>query len=458
MVWIIIVLGLFAFGCNINDDPQISPPSGSNNNDVPDTAQDNDAANMADMAVDLAADLAPDMASTSCEACDDGQVCFEEACCSPTLPETCAADACGMVDDGCGQTVDCGVCPPQPVALYVTRNSTGSANVLQFDIAGDGGLSPMSTPSLATGTGNAVEIVISPDFQYAYVGAGNNGSRAIHAFDIDSTTNALSLNPYPQLSSGGGLQRRDSIAMDPNGQFVYLADQGPDRRATFTFEIATATQPGRLSQVAENRDYNTPRKVVVEPQGRFVFLLDGSSAINILQVGTDGSLSGLPSYRIGFNPREMAVDPLGEFLYVIGGSNQLGVYRINQTSGELTFITGPNNTEFFETASSPQKVVVDALGRYLWVVSQNTVYGHTIRRDLGGIVQELDQDANPNDFTGFAVPSLRNLASGPSGKFLFAVGGNSTHTLTVGADGRLSETLPSATGGGDNVALLSRVP
>jgi 6-phosphogluconolactonase (cycloisomerase 2 family) len=456
MVRIIIVLSLFACGCNL-DDTQTSPSSGSNNNDIPNNNDVPDTAGQGDMA-DLGEDVAQDLAPTPCEACVDGEVCFEEACCSPTLPETCAADACGVVDDGCGQTVDCGVCPPQPVALYVTRNSTGSANVLLFDIRGDGALSPMSTPSIATGTGNAVEVVIGPDNLHAYVGAGNNGSRAIHAFDIDSTTNALSLSPYPQLDSGGGLHQRDSIAMDPDGRFVYLADQGPDRRATFTFEIVEATQPGRLTQVAENRDYNTPRKVVVEPQGRFVYMLDGSSAINVLQVGTDGSLSGLPSYRIGFNPREMAVDPLGEYLYVIGGSNQLGVYRINQTSGELTFITGPNNTEFFQTANSPQKVVVDALGRYVWVVSQNTVYGHTIRRDLGGIVEELDQDPNPNDFTGFAMNSLKNLASDPSGRFLFAVGASTTHTLTVGADGKLTETLPSAAGGGDNVAVLSRVP
>jgi len=448
MTRILTICVLLAFGCNIGDDPPVVNPPGNN---TPDMASD--SATTEDL-------LEADMVPGACDECTSDHVCFEDLCCSPIMPETCSAEQCGMLDDGCGGMVDC-PCVPAATALYVTRNSTGSGNVLQFDVASDGRLTPMGNPTVGTGTGNAVEIVISPDNRHVYIGAGNNGARPVHAFDIESEYNELRLNPYPQLEGPSGLQRRDSIAMDPAGRFLYMADQGPDRRSTFTYGIGQENQPGRLTFVAENRDHNTPRKVVVEPLGRFVYLLDGGRSVVILRVNEDagiipvGTLIDVERYDLPFSPFEMAVDPLGEYLYIVGNTSELGVYRINSTTGELAHVTAPNNATFFETADSPRKVAVDSLGRFLWIVSQDTIFTHAIRRDLGGVIEELDQDDNPNDFTGFPIASLRNLASDPSGRFLFAVGIGSTHTLTILPDGRLSEDVPSASGGGDNIAVLS---
>jgi hypothetical protein len=44
--------------------------------------------------------------------CLSGQVCFQDACCTPTSREAACDGRCGSVDDGCGGVIDCGPCAP----------------------------------------------------------------------------------------------------------------------------------------------------------------------------------------------------------------------------------------------------------------------------------------------------------------------------------------------------------
>lgn len=361
-------------------------------------------------------------------------------------------------------TIDNLACRPQPVALYVSNGQTGG-NLAQFNIGPDGALTPMATAIVSTETGNAVEIAITPDNQHVYIGAGQNGQRPVHAFDVNPETNALSLNPYPQLELGSGLYRRDSIAVDPSGRFVFVADQGPDRRSVYSYAIDMEAQPGRLSSMGENRELNTPEKLVVEPSGRFIYVLDRETAVQVLLINEDpvagdvGEPLLIDTYALPFFPREMAVGPFGEYLYVLGSAGQLGVYEIDSATGGLSAVAAPGNASFFETATSATEIAVDVEGRYLWVVAGGSIYTHAIRRDQGGALEQVDNDTNPNDFTGLAITtSVRNIAVEPNGALLFATGIDETHSLKIGSDGRLSEDAAPVSFGGTNLAVLSRLP
>ena len=74
--------------CN---DPDNTPLSNSNNtsNNTTNNTSNNTATN-------------------ACATCTDSEVCFEDVCCTPET--VCGAGQCGTVTDGCGATIDCGVC------------------------------------------------------------------------------------------------------------------------------------------------------------------------------------------------------------------------------------------------------------------------------------------------------------------------------------------------------------
>ena len=381
---------------------------------------------------------------------------------NPDTDDDGLGDRCEGAPLDADQTVDNFTCRPVPVAVYVTHEQRRAVDVL--GVGPDGALTVRSGSPVATGDSQVAEVALTPDGKHAYVGKGRNGGVSVTAYDVDPTTGDLTLNPYPQVSTGSGLQYWRSVAADPQGAYVYAADRGPDAQRVHAYAIDEGTQPGRLSQIAYVSQVSVPERVVIEPLGQFVYIMGASRELGIYRINRDpaapeplGALVEVEEVQMPFFMTDIEVGPLGEHLYVVGravsgGEPRIAAYRISAVDGTLTQVQGT-----FTPVANAQRIEVDPDRRFLWVVAGGEVFTYAITPTTGTLGL-LDADGDMlNGFTGFSVAGAQDLAVTPDGQQLFVTGA-ATHTLTVGADGLLSEEVPAVAVGGDHLRIFSRLP
>lgn len=351
------------------------------------------------------------------------------------------------------------VCRPEPIAAYLSGSSSG---IYQMAIDRDGRLS--DTLGNFNPGGAATDIAFSVDGNFAYATAGRNGSRVVHAMDVDRTTGELSLNPFPQVeTNSGGLKNWLTIGVDPQGEYVYAADEGPDSDRVWAYQINRDAQQGRL-EVIDNYNSLAPllKQLVVDPLGRFIYAIGSNREIQMLQINRDpmhpslpvGGLVDLGSHPLAIFPRRIEVGPLGQYLYLVGfnnGVHHIEVYLIDDSTGALTPVEGA-----YDAVDFTERLEVDPLGRFLFAIADDEVFTYAITPNTGTI-RLLDADADPiNGFTGYPVPSASDLEVDPSGRRMYVVGAQ-THALNIMEDGLLRELAPPLDRGAQFIKLYSRL-
>ena len=166
----------------------------------------------------------------------------------------------------------------------------------------------------------------------------------------------------------------------------------------------------------------------------------GRARSSFVLSGTDGSL-GTVRQTTGLNgPESVVVDRLGKFLYVVSDDDNIYAFNINQTDGTLT----PSSTPTYALASGsgPIGATIDPSNKYLFVanVLTNTVSAFTI--GANGIL------GNPSTLTVTGATFVFNVVVNPSTKFLYLLdAGDSTTTplptLAAVYAYRLAQTVPS---------------
>lgn len=359
-------------------------------------------------------------------------------------------------------TEDNFACRPEAVALYV---SSGSSSVRVMDVGPDAALTERMDSPVSLGGGDSREIAITPDGAHVYIAGGSNGSRSVVALDADPSNGDLSLSVYEQLSTNSGLKSWGSVVVDPLGEYVFAANRGPDSQRFHSFVINQDAQPGRLSSVRNSSAISVPEKVVIDPLGRFLYVAGGSRELGIFEINRDpasseplGGFIEVETMSLNYFISDMEMGPLGQYLYVVGRERSTNnplifAYAIDETLGTLTPVAGN-----FETVPNAQRIEVDPDRRFLWVLTNTEVFTYAITPNTGTLGL-IDADGDPiNGATGFALNRPNDIAVAPSGQTLFAVGASSTHTLSVDADGLLTEQVPSVGTGGVNLKVYSRLP
>ena len=113
---------------------------------------------------------------------------------------------------------------PDGRSLYATNPNVygGGSTMLQFDIAGDGTLSPKTPAAVTTGR-DPSNVAITPDGRHVYVtNRGNNAGNTLYQYGVGAG-GRLALKPRPAVATGAGPGR---IAISPDGASVYVADGG----------------------------------------------------------------------------------------------------------------------------------------------------------------------------------------------------------------------------------------
>lgn len=281
-----------------------------------------------------------------------------------------------------------------PAGKFVYAANQGSNDISVYTINQmTGALQP--TGRAAAGE-SPISLAVDPSSKFAYV--ANEGSNDISMYKINATTGALEpLGPIP-----AGV-RPTSIATDPSGKFVYAANaelNGPAEVNTSTGNLsmyAIDSTSGVLEALGMIATGMYPRSVAADPSGKFVYVancgdfernqgdlamysIDGRTGTLIsmgtivagscplavglhpsgkfafaVNTGSDGGpdIEGVSTYTInangtltslglvgaGYCPSSVAVDPSGEFAYVTNHcDNNISMYAIDATTGVLALI------------------------------------------------------------------------------------------------------------------------
>ena len=322
--------------------------------------------------------------------------------------------------------------------------------------------------SLAVGLGMTA---CSRDYTLAYVyvtAATASTSGLVNEYAVDYQTGALTPLAETSISSGGA--NPAALVPSPNGQNLYVINNGQSSSNVVQFQIGT---DGKLygavtTPLVQNTDASIvgahPTALAIDSTGTFLFVTftyqngyteanPGPGGVAVYPISSSGALGAplmngtLPYFPVGDNPVGLVVSPnttSGKFLYVIDqekptGANPYGVvltFSVGST-GALTAVpaTGMNAVAGgIQAGTQPAGIAEDPGSHYIYITDSltNQLYGYGIQ--ASGLPAAIHQ----SPFTTGSFPE--GVTVDPRGLFVYVANYNSG-TVSAYAIGQSSGAL-----------------
>jgi 6-phosphogluconolactonase (cycloisomerase 2 family) len=203
---------------------------------------------------------------------------------------------------------------------------------------------PFALPAALAG--EPQHLVISPNSSFLYVSNGAAGSVAQITFD----SNGQLTNNTPSTVSGAAGANLAGMAIDPKGQFLYVADSSSnDQILTFSIGASGALSQAATFALSSVTAETIPVSIAIDATGSFLYSANrGNDNITALKIssGTLSVISGSPYSSRGTTvsnaaqPSIIIVDVTNAFVYVGNqGSRDIMGFTINSSTGQLTTVT-----------------------------------------------------------------------------------------------------------------------
>jgi 6-phosphogluconolactonase len=329
---------------------------------------------------------------------------------------------------GCGKTANHHV--------YATTPATNQIAVYRED-PNSGVLTQISGSPYAAGDG-PTSLVLHPSGKFLYVSNAGQNEDDISLFTIDSKT-GIPTEVFPRTSVAPNGSQPTLLAMDPGGGFLYVLNNLSNNISVFSID----STKGTLAQVT-NSPFTlglSPLSMKLTPSGKFLYVTSasGTGQLSGLILGfsvTSGVLQllGPPTPTGGINPNAIAFDPTGAHLYVANSSSQsIAIFTIG-SSGGLTPVQG---SPISDNYTVPIAMTFDPSGDFLYVAHQasNNIAAYSI--DSSGLPTILSTSTTTGVYSTEASPNF--LVVDPNGKYLFV--GNQCTSAGIQAFGVSDGTL-----------------
>jgi 6-phosphogluconolactonase (cycloisomerase 2 family) len=266
---------------------------------------------------------------------------------------------------------------------------------------------------------------------YVYMTTNKSNPGVIDQYAIDFDSGALSQIGTPVAAGNDPV----TLVAAPNGQFVYVINQGDSTVQEFAVE-----GDGTL---ASQHVYPTggahPTAVAIDPQGAFLYVTNtyaagastGTGVVSIFPVKADNSLgTPLTPQPVGIKPVGVTVSYFNHFVYVVEQQTSttglvLG-FSQNTTTGALTPLAGttiagtPGNSVVtgYAAGVTPSAIAEEPTSRFVYVTDQaaNQLIGYTVLPS-GGLLAMVN-----GPFQTGLFPA--NLTIDPTGKLIYVVNYN----------------------------------
>jgi YD repeat-containing protein len=299
---------------------------------------------------------------------------------------------------------------------FVTNSNSDSISAFTIN-PGSGGLTPVAGSPFAVVPGASSAqipqaVAVDPMGRYLY--CANRAGASISGFAINATTGALTLVPGSPVVGGSGGPPREapvSLAVDPAGKFVFVAENGVNQVSVYSIN----QQTGSLTEITGSPfpAGNSPAQIVVHPSGNFVYVANsGEGTVSQFSVNlSTGALTAVGKVSVGPINLEapLALSPSGQFAYVLNPASVLA-FSIDSSSGALTPVAGspfPTNLDLGEV------IAIDPSGRFVYAEDEQSSEVAILGIDPndGSLVylSQLGTRVNPVAFavTGSAAPLTR---------------------------------------------------
>lgn len=307
-----------------------------------------------------------------------------------------------LVDSSTGRLTWVETIPSGTGAVFVAVNpsgdrlyaaSSGSNSIRAWSIGTGGELTAVFGSPFASG-GAPGDIFLERRGGFAYIvrpGVGDIGEFAI------GVGGALTMSP-----GGFGLGSAASgIAEDPLGRVLYAASSGAGKVYSLPINGAGASLGGSVASSGAV----SPRRLVAEPEGDFLYALDASGMVARFAIGPTGGLlfsESLPMARPGdadialVNGDSNLVDT-PTFAYVATGTQDILAYRIDPTTGMLTHLPGAG----VASPDGGSDIAAHPNGRTLYVSNHSELMTFSIDTATGTLTK-----AGSSAITGAAAISI----------------------------------------------------
>lgn len=307
-----------------------------------------------------------------------------------------------------------------PSAIAVSSNgffayaaNSQANNVTAFRVGTNGALllgeSTPATPNpIAVGT-TPRAIAISQDSRFMYV--ANSGSDSVTAFSI-GTAGVLTRvppttgNPNPVVAGGSA---PIALATPQTGRFLYVANRASNTITAFQIEtsgLLTQVPPAGPGTNPISVGGTGPTSLAMSPNGQFLYVTNGASnTVTVFQVATSGLLTLVPPTGSnpnpistgGATPNGIAVASNGAYLYIANGEGNVSVFAIGSI-GLLTLVPA-SGTVLNPTpaGTNPAAVTISQDGQFLYVANRGggNVSAYTITSGSGTLVPLTPLLGNP---------------------------------------------------------------
>ena len=318
-----------------------------------------------------------------------------------------------------------------PVARFVYVANDADNTVSIYSVGADGML---RNRGYALAGKVPISVNVDPSNRFAYV--ANFGDGRVSGFQIDADTGALAPVPNSPFNAEATPQGPASVAMDPSGKFLYVADNASAKVAGFQILGTGELTPVAGSPFSTGGSAST--SIAVDPSGKFVYVANtGSGDISGFSIDpASGTLKAIvntqaqPNFPSGapgpFSPSagpfSIAIDSQGKFVYVANSdsSNSVSVFGIDPGTGALTGVAG---SPFPTGGTNPQSVALDPLGRFAYVANtlSNSISAFKI---ANGALTLVNSQTQP------ATTAPASLAVDPTGQFVY-VANFGTDNMTI---------------------------
>lgn len=308
-----------------------------------------------------------------------------------------------------------------------------------------------------------------------YIGTyTGHGSRGIYAFRFDPAT-----GESVSLGLAARTERPSFLAMDPQGRFLYAANElerfGNESTGSISV-FAIDRISARLTLVQQVSSLGVePAFVSMDQTARYLLVANydvkningGNSAV--FPIGPDGRLgprsafvkeagsSVNPVRQAGPHPHSIQVTPDNRFVLIADlGLDKLMMFRFDAATGSLTPTT-PGSVSA-DPGSGPRHVAFAPSGRSVYVVNElsSTIAVYAFDPGRGGLVRKQTVPTVPTDLAG--KNAAAEIAVDTKGRFLYVSNRGDDSLAVFGidpVDGQLTpiERVPSGGRGPRHFAI-----
>lgn len=249
---------------------------------------------------------------------------------------------------------------------------------------------------------------------------GGSPTGTIRVFSVNASTGAITEVPGSPFNAGLG---PESLALDPTGRFLYVANNLSDDVTAFSIDPtsgALTELPGSPASIG-----GETQAIGIDPTGRFLYVFaingPGQSLFEFTIDGVSGVLTAVPSAaQPGVFTTAITFDPMGNYGYLStgspdpGSSNPIVVCSIDFTTGALTPVGSGQ-----PVAGGASLAAVSPNSNFLYSVDTVTSKLDAFNVSAQGLsLAEIPQSPYPIPLNPFS------MVVHPSGNFLFVVNEN----------------------------------